>query len=178
MKKGKFRYPGKEEWGMRVIVISLVVAGLILSASGFCLANGEAPVTKKAQKAGVSEPAKEVEKRGFLGIGRKKEEVIVSEEAIADLKSPGVATILSTLVPGLGQVYNDDGLKALIMGTGEALCWVLIGAADMDGVGIMGLALGRIISPVDAYYSAVEKNESISVKIDNEKVLVAVKKHF
>ena len=155
---------------MRIGVIVVVVAGLIFLGSSLCLANGGAPVEEPVEKAGVYEiTPKEVEP-AFVSQTRPT----TGDE----LKSPGLATLLSVICPGLGQVYNGDINKAVIMGSGEALSWVLIGAADMDGVGIFGLIIGRIISPVDAYYSAVEKNMGFSLKIDNEKVILAVTRQF
>ena len=64
------------------------------------------------------------------------------------------------------------------MGGIEGLCWGLVGGTDMEALGIFGLAMGRVVSSVDAYYTAVEKNRGLSLQIDNEKVVVAIKGEF
>jgi TM2 domain-containing membrane protein YozV len=52
---------------------------------------------------------------------------------VADVKSPGVAAVLSALLPGLGQIYNGDFLRGVFwlivtpgfwIGTGGLLGWV------------------------------------------------------
>lgn len=91
-------------------------------------------------------------------------------------KSPGTASFLSVLMPGLGQVYNGDIGKALVMAGIEGLCWVMVGE-ELDSIGILGMAVGRLVSGVEAYHSALEKNK-LSLRIDNEKVILAVKRNF
>ena len=152
---------------MRVGIIGIVVVGLIFLGSSFCLANGGAPVTKEVTEETIGEaiPAKQ-------GVGTTR----ITGGAI---KSPGTATFLSVLCPGLGQIYNDDSLiKVLIMGGIEGLCWGLVGGTDIEALGIFGLAMGRVVSSVDAYYTAVENNRGLSLQVDNEKVVVAVKGEF
>jgi len=142
---------------VRLTVIGIVVVGLVFLGNSFCLANGGGSVTEEV----IKEP---VVARGTAG---------------AALKSPGIATFLSVLCPGLGQIYNEESItKILIMGGVEALSWVLVGPVDMDAVGLFGLAMGRVVSSVDAYYTAVEKNRGLSLKIDNEKVVLAIKGNF
>ena len=140
---------------MRIAVISLVVAGLVVLSAGLSLANGLAKEEVKQPEV-VSTPT-------------------VSQGAV--LKSPGVACLLSAVVPGLGQVYNGDLGKALIMGGAEGLCWVMIGE-DLDPIGVFGLILGRIISPVEAYYSALNKNKGLTLEINKGNVLLAYKTTF
>ena len=52
---------------------------------------------------------------------------------MADVKSPGVAAVLSVLIPGIGQIYNGDFLRGIFwliitpgfwIGTGGALGWI------------------------------------------------------
>lgn len=146
---------------MKIAVISVVVAGLVFLSSGLTLANG---LAKEGAK-----PAEEV----------KPAEVVTPpavSKAVA-LKSPGLACFLSVLLPGLGQVYNEDLGKALIMGGAEGLCWVMVGQ-DLDSIGIFGLVMGRIISPVDAYYSALNKNKGLTLEINKGNVLLAYKANF
>jgi hypothetical protein len=63
------------------------------------------------------------------------------------------------------------------MGGVEGLCWLMI-SEDLDSLGIFGMAMGRIISPVEAYYSALNKNQGLALEINKEKVLVAYKTTF
>ncbi|MBL7170369.1 MAG: hypothetical protein ISS46_00015 [Candidatus Omnitrophica bacterium] len=152
---------------MRVGIIGIVVVGLVFLGSSFCLANGGAPVTKEVTKETVGEATSAKQGVGTTGATG------------GAIKSPGTATFLSVLCPGLGQIYNDDSLiKVLIMGGIEGLCWGLVGGTDMEALGIFGLAMGRVVSSVDAYYTAVEKNRGLSLQIDNEKVVVAIKGEF
>ena len=139
---------------MRIAVISVVAAGLVFLSAGLSLANGVAK--KEVTQPEVVSPT-------------------VSEGAA--LKSPGLACLLSAVVPGLGQVYNGDLGKALIMGGAEGLCWVMIGE-ELDAIGVFGLVMGRIISPVEAYYSALNKNKGLTLEINKENVLLAYKASF
>jgi len=153
---------------MRVGIIGIVVVGLVFLGSSFCLANGGAPVTKEVTKETVGEAIPSLRR----GVG-------TTRTTGGAIKSPGTATFLSVVCPGLGQIYNEDSLiKVLIMGGIEGLCWGLVGGTDMEALGIFGLAMGRVVSSVDAYYTAVEKNRGLSLQIDNEKVVVAVKGEF
>lgn len=133
----------------------LVVVSLVFATSGMCLANGGVEKETPALKAVKEAPA-----------------------AQTGVKSPGVAALISALVPGAGQIYNGDGLKAVIMCGAEVFSWLLVGTDDIEDIGFAGLIIGRVISPVDAYYSALEKNQGLSLRIDNEKVVVALKTNF
>jgi TM2 domain-containing membrane protein YozV len=65
-------------------------------------------------------------------------------------KSPAVALILSILIPGVGQFYNNDVKKGAIM----------LGAAIVGGAITLGVAwLGILIwSAIDAYQVASGKS--------------------
>ena len=61
---------------------------------------------------------------------------------MSDVKSPGVAAVLSAVIPGLGQFYNGDFLRGIFwlivtpgmwIGTGGVLGWVCHVIA-VDGV--------------------------------------------
>ncbi|MBI3610747.1 MAG: hypothetical protein HY204_08615 [Nitrospirae bacterium] len=84
------------------------------------------------------------------------------------MRRPGIAVLLSAVVPGLGQFYNRHWLKGggFIAGTG-VLFWLAgeqfsveaLMAGDTSGVGkVLGLLLAisalLIWSMVDAYHSA------------------------
>lgn len=145
---------------MRKVVVGMAVAGLILGMASLVMANGG------AAKPEIKEPAPRLEAVPGPAVSQG-----------AAQKSPGLASFLSVLMPGLGQVYNGDIGKALIMGGVEGLCWVMIGE-DLDSLGLFGMAMGRIISPVEAYYSALNKNKGLALEINKEKVLVAYKAAF
>lgn len=144
---------------MRNVVVGMAFVGLILGMATLAMANGE------AAKPEIKEPVT-VETVPVPAVSQG-----------AAQRSPGLASFLSVLMPGLGQVYNGDIGKALIMGGVEGLCWVMI-SEDLDALGLFGMAMGRIISPVEAYYSALNKNKGLALEINKEKVLVAYKAAF
>lgn len=54
-------------------------------------------------------------------------------EYVADVKNPGMAAVLSALIPGLGQFYNGDFLRGIFwlivtpglwIGSGGTLGWI------------------------------------------------------
>jgi TM2 domain-containing membrane protein YozV len=66
-------------------------------------------------------------------------------------KNPGVAAVLSLLIPGIGQFYNGDFLRGLF--------WLIITPGFWIGTaGLFGWPF-HIISSVTAYRRAVKKNE-------------------
>ncbi len=74
-------------------------------------------------------------------------------EAMVERKSPGIAAVLSFLVIGLGQIYNGQILKGLIMLTVAILC----------GITIVGLVVSFCIwlyGIFDAYGTAKRMNWS------------------
>ena len=69
---------------------------------------------------------------------------------MARYRSPGVATVLSLIVPGVGQFYNGDFLRGIFwlivtpgfwLGTGGALGWIC-----------------HVIAAITAHNRAVKKN--------------------
>jgi TM2 domain-containing membrane protein YozV len=76
------------------------------------------------------------------------------QPAIRDVKSPGLAAVLSALWSGLGQIYNGEIGK----GVGIAICYVisilLIGAI----IGIVSTPIIWIWGMVDAYRTAERLN--------------------
>ena len=76
--------------------------------------------------------------------------------ANGDFKNPGLAAVLSFFVPGVGQIYNGDWLRAIFwliitpgfwIGTGGALGWVC-----------------HIIAAITAHSRARLKNEARAVQ--------------
>ena len=67
---------------------------------------------------------------------------------MADVKSPGVAAVLSALIPGLGQIYNGDFLRAIF--------WLIVTPGMwMQRRQLDGLPRDR---PATAYIRARKKN--------------------
>jgi hypothetical protein len=67
-------------------------------------------------------------------------ECIPSRPAFVGEKNPITAALLSLLIPGLGQLYNGEGAKALVFFIG----WVFI--------------IGWPLAVMEAYYSARVSN--------------------
>lgn len=73
-------------------------------------------------------------------------------QVMAGRKSPGIAAVLSFLIVGLGQIYNGQILKGLIMLAVAILC----------GITIVGLIVSFIIwlyGVIDAYGTAKRMNQ-------------------
>jgi len=68
-------------------------------------------------------------------------------------KSPGVAVLLSFLIPGVGQFYCGDNKKGGIMLGIYLVCWLLVGF----GIGVVGILGVAIWSMIDAYNIASGK---------------------
>jgi TM2 domain-containing membrane protein YozV len=65
-------------------------------------------------------------------------------------KNPGVAAVLSFLIPGIGQFYNGDFLRGLF--------WLIITPGFwIFTAGLFGWPF-HIISSITAYHRAVKKN--------------------
>ncbi|MGZ4908084.1 MAG: zinc-ribbon domain-containing protein [Halobacteriota archaeon] len=73
-------------------------------------------------------------------------------QAMVGRKSPGIAAVLSFLIIGLGQIYNGQILKGLLM----------LGVAILCGITIVGLVVSFIIwlyGVFDAYGTAKRMNQ-------------------
>ncbi len=73
---------------------------------------------------------------------------------MADEKNPGVAAVLSAIIPGIGQFYNGDFLRGIFwlnvtpglwIGSGGTLGWIC-----------------HVIAAVTAYHRARKKNRELS----------------
>jgi len=74
-------------------------------------------------------------------------------QAMVGRKSPGIAAVLSFLIIGLGQIYNGQILKGLIMLAVAILC----------GITIVGLVVSFLIwlyGVFDAYGTAKRMNQA------------------
>lgn len=92
-------------------------------------------------------------------------------------KNPGVAAVLSLVLLGAGQIYNEQIGKAcfcwllgLIGGVVIGFGWVVIGTTD-PGAGIL-MAIGGIVvlfAYMFSIWDALGSAREINRKIDNEK---------
>ena len=73
-----------------------------------------------------------------------------------DLKNPGVAAVLSFFIPGVGQIYNGDWLRAIF--------WLIITPGFWIGTGGLLGWVCHIIAAVTAHSRARLKNEVHAVQ--------------
>lgn len=75
-------------------------------------------------------------------------------EGVADRKNPGLAAVLSVLIPGVGQIYNGDFLRGII--------WLIITPGLWIGTGgILGW-ICHVVSAYTAYRRADDKNRGFA----------------
>jgi len=72
---------------------------------------------------------------------------------MADVKNPGVAAVLSALIPGLGQIYNGDFLRAIF--------WLIVTPGMWIGTGGMRGWICHGIAAATAYSRARKKNREV-----------------
>lgn len=65
-------------------------------------------------------------------------------------RNPGVASVLSLLVPGIGQFYNGDFLRGIF--------WLIVTPGFWIGSGGMFGWVAHVIAAVTAYHRAGVKN--------------------
>jgi hypothetical protein len=68
--------------------------------------------------------------------GAREDLCACPHEGVSDLKNPVVASLLSLLIPGLGQLYNGESVKAIVFFIG----WLTI--------------IAWPLAVMEAYYSA------------------------
>ena len=61
-------------------------------------------------------------------------------------KTPWVAVLLSFLISGLGQVYNNDWKKGLVMFVGGLLGWFLTGGIATLAIWVWGMVDGYLVA--------------------------------
>jgi TM2 domain-containing membrane protein YozV len=66
------------------------------------------------------------------------------------VRSPGVAAVLSLIIPGVGQFYNGDFLRGIF--------WLIVTPGLWIGSGGMLGWICHVISAVTAYNRALHKN--------------------
>ena len=69
---------------------------------------------------------------------------------MADVKSPGIAAVLSALIPGIGQFYNGDFLRGIF--------WLIVTPGLWIGSGGMLGWICHVIAAFTAYSRAQKKN--------------------
>ena len=73
------------------------------------------------------------------------------------MRNPGTAAVLSFLLPGLGQIYNGDFLRAIF--------WLIVTPGLWIGTGFLLGWICHIVSAFTAYHRAKRKNAWSSVKV-------------
>ncbi len=73
---------------------------------------------------------------------------------MADVKNPGLAAVLSALIPGIGQFYNGDFLRGLF--------WLIVTPGLWIGSGGLLGWICHVISAVTAHRRARMKNAVIA----------------
>ena len=69
---------------------------------------------------------------------------------MADLKNPGLAAVLSALIPGIGQFYNGDFLRGIF--------WLIVTPGLWIGSGGLLGWICHVIAAFTAYSRAQKKN--------------------
>jgi TM2 domain-containing membrane protein YozV len=85
-----------------------------------------------------------------VGQGRPRVELIEQVERMADVKNPGLAAILSALIPGIGQFYNGDFLRGIF--------WLIVTPGLWIGSGGLLGWICHVIAAMTAYSRAQKKN--------------------
>jgi len=73
----------------------------------------------------------------------------------APLKNPGTASVLSLIIPGVGQFYNGDFWRGIF--------WLIVTPGMWIGTGGLLGWVCHVIAGVTAYKRAHLKNRSLSV---------------
>jgi TM2 domain-containing membrane protein YozV len=77
---------------------------------------------------------------------------ICEMEEQSTVKIPGTAAVLSAVVPGLGQIYNGDFLRAIF--------WLIVTPGLWIGTGGMFGWVCHVIAAMTAYHRAQFKNRA------------------
>lgn len=78
------------------------------------------------------------------------------------LKNPGIAAVLSFFWPGVGQIYNGQMTKGLILVGINAICWLLNITLILSIIGIPIQVVLGLYAIFDAYNTAVKINKTNS----------------
>lgn len=69
---------------------------------------------------------------------------------MADVKNPGLAAVLSAVIPGIGQFYNGDFLRGIF--------WLIVTPGLWIGSGGLLGWICHVIAAFTAYSRALKKN--------------------
>ena len=72
---------------------------------------------------------------------------------MSDVKSPGVAAVLSAIIPGIGQFYNGDFLRGIF--------WLIVTPGLWIGSGGMLGWICHVIAAMTAHSRARKKNRRL-----------------
>lgn len=75
------------------------------------------------------------------------------------MRNPGIAAVLSFFWPGVGQIYNGQMTKGLILVAINAICWLLNITLILSIIGIPVQAVLTVYAIYDAYKTAQKLNE-------------------
>ena len=89
----------------------------------------------------------------------------VNTREMADVKSPGVAAVLSAVIPGLGQFYNGDFLRGIF--------WLIVTPGLWIGSGGMLGWICHVIAAITAHHRARRKNRESMLRLATRRSLVA-----
>ena len=78
---------------------------------------------------------------------------------MAEIKNPGMAAVLSALIPGVGQIYNGDFLRAIF--------WLIVTPGLWIGSGGMLGWICHVIAAFTAYHRARKKSRGVNGQLDN-----------
>ena len=73
---------------------------------------------------------------------------------MADLKNPGMAAVLSAVLPGLGQIYNGDFLRGIF--------WLIVTPGLWIGSGGLLGWVCHVIDAVTPHSRARKKNRALA----------------
>jgi TM2 domain-containing membrane protein YozV len=73
---------------------------------------------------------------------------------VAGLRNPGMAAVLSVLIPGVGQIYNGDFLRGIF--------WLIVTPGMWIGTGGLLGWICHVIAAYTAYHRARVKNRGLA----------------
>lgn len=74
--------------------------------------------------------------------------------AAPEMRNPGLAAVLSVLIPGVGQIYNGDFLRGIF--------WLIVTPGLWIGSGGLLGWICHVIAAFTAYHRAKDKNRGLA----------------
>lgn len=107
--------------------------------------------------------------------------LVFSTSALAQeykYREPGTALLWSCLIPGGGQIYNDQIAKGLVMLGAEIVVLAVVSLSETPDIGI-ALAI-PIWSMIDAYSTAkrLNRERGLTIEFRNDEILLAYRIKF